>query len=968
MHYRSSIFSLKSLLSGFFLMFFIWGAYAQKPPLDHDVYDQWQSIGQKAFSDNGKWVLYQINPQEGDKTLFIQSTDNKVFLEVPRGEKAQFTGGSDFSIFKIRPTYEDLKLVRIKKKKEADIAKDTLGIYNLKASELLKIPNVKSFKIPEKKGSYVAYLVDKEKDTTQSKKTTKPSKKMEPLPLVLKSLSTGREEQIDHVTDYFFDGNGNYLVYVRKNPNAKDAKSENETDEAAADEQTTDSVNSAEEKEEIAGPFGVFLVELKTMRKHLLFEGEGMYSQFVFDENGKQLSFIATEDEEKVLVKHFKVYHSVLPRKARELVNDHAEGVPNDWVISENYKPQFSKNGKRLFIGIAPQPIAKDTTLIAEDHAVVDIWHYKEDYIQPQQLVNLEKDLKKSYLAVVDLTQDTKLVPLADETINWAQLVDEGNAPFVFASSNYGRRIERQWDISGVNSYYLVDVTTGKRIEVVADLAGTAKMSPQGDYVLYFDSQQKNWYAYEVKSGSVKALNKGVSVSFADEEFDMPDYPYAYGIQGWTSKDQSVLIRDRYDIWEFDLKGDKAPRMLTQGIGRQSEVTFTILNPDKEKRFFEPGESLFLHAFDNRSKDSGLYTITVKSKKLPRKLRMDAFGGYNSLFKAEEANNYGYVKYSFTDSPNLYISNDLKSETRLTRTNPQQADYNWGTSELVSWTTPQGHKASGVLFKPEDFDESKKYPLIVYFYEKLSDNLNRYEAPAPTPSRLNITYFVSNGYLVFTPDISYTDGHPGKSAEAYINSGVEFLKTHSWVDGAKIGIQGQSWGGYQVAHLITVTDMYAAAWAGAPVANMTSAYGGIRWQSGMSRQFQYEKTQSRIGKPLWDALDLYLENSPLFRMPEVRTPVVIMHNDKDGAVPWYQGIEMFMALRRLGKPAWLLNYNDDEHNLMKRQNRKDIQRRQQQFFDYYLKDAQAPIWMVKGVPAIMKGKDWGFELTNEKVN
>lgn len=220
---------------------------------------------------------------------------------------------------------------------------------------------------------------------------------------------------------------------------------------------------------------------------------------------------------------------------------------------------------------------------------------------------------------------------------------------------------------------------------------------------------------------------------------------------------------------------------------------------------------------------------------------------------------------------------------------------------------------------------------------------------------------------MFTPDVSYVDGHPGKSAEEYINSGVEYLKQNKWVNADKIAIQGQSWGGYQVAHLITVTDMYAAAWSGAPVANMTSAYGGIRWQSGMSRQFQYEKTQSRIGKTLWEGHDLYIENSPLFRMPYVKTPVVIMHNDNDGAVPWYQGIEMFMALRRLGKPAWMLNYNGDEHNLMKRQNRKDIQVRQQQFFDYYLKDGKAPVWMVKGVPATMKGKDWGFDLTEDQV-
>jgi len=252
--------------------------------------------------------------------------------------------------------------------------------------------------------------------------------------------------------------------------------------------------------------------------------------------------------------------------------------------------------------------------------------------------------------------------------------------------------------------------------------------------------------------------------------------------------------------------------------------------------------------------------------------------------------------------------------------------------------------------------------MITYFYEKLSEGLYSYIPPAPTPSRLPISFFVSNGYLVFTPDISYETGHPGASAVEFVNSGVEFLKKNSWVDGARLGIQGQSWGGYQVAYLITQTNMYAAAWAGAPVANMTSAYGGIRWESGVNREFQYEKTQSRIGATLWDRTDLYIENSPLFQLPKVKTPVMIMSNDADGAVPWYQGIEMFTGLRRLGKPVWLLEYNGEAHNLVLRQNRKDISIREQQFFDHFLKGAPMPVWLDKGVPATEKGRYWGFDL------
>jgi dipeptidyl aminopeptidase/acylaminoacyl peptidase len=336
---------------------------------------------------------------------------------------------------------------------------------------------------------------------------------------------------------------------------------------------------------------------------------------------------------------------------------------------------------------------------------------------------------------------------------------------------------------------------------------------------------------------------------------------------------------------------------------------------------------------------------------------------YSKPTISENGKSFIYTKASYQSNPDLYVSSDFRKEQKLSAINPQQSEYNWGTAELVKWTTPKGYKAEGILYKPEDFDPAKKYPMIVYFYEKLSDGLYNYIAPRPTASKLNISYFVSNGYLVFTPDISYEIGYPGRSAEEFINSGVEELKKNTWVNGSAIGIQGQSWGGYQVAHLITRTNMYAAAWAGAPVVNMTSAYGGIRWDSGMSRQFQYERTQSRIGGTLWEKPELYIENSPLFHLPKVNTPVVIMSNDADGAVPWYQGIEMFTALRRLDKPVWMLNYNNEAHNLVQLQNKKDIQIREQQFFDHYLKGKPAPEWMNKGVPAVEKGRNWGFEIS-----
>ena len=285
----------------------------------------------------------------------------------------------------------------------------------------------------------------------------------------------------------------------------------------------------------------------------------------------------------------------------------------------------------------------------------------------------------------------------------------------------------------------------------------------------------------------------------------------------------------------------------------------------------------------------------------------------------------------------------------------------------MRWTSPLGKELEGLIYKPEDFDSTKSYPMLVYFYELYGDRKHQHYIPKPTASIIYATEYTSAGYVVFMPDIRYDPGYPARGAYDCIMSGTdEVLKRYPNIDETRMGLQGQSWGGYQTAQLITMTNRYKAAMAGAPVSNMFSAYGGIRWGSGLNRQFQYERSQSRIGKTIWEAPELYTENSPLFGLPNVETPLLIMHNDEDGAVPWYQGIELFTGLKRLNKPTWLLNYNGDDHNLMKNANRMDLSIRMRQFFDYYLQDQPAPEWLIHGIPAVDKGRDYRLELIEEE--
>lgn len=372
-------------------------------------------------------------------------------------------------------------------------------------------------------------------------------------------------------------------------------------------------------------------------------------------------------------------------------------------------------------------------------------------------------------------------------------------------------------------------------------------------------------------------------------------------------------------------------------------------------------------AFDEQTKRNGFATVNISDSHSLLVNVLDTFA-YSSVYKAENANVIAYEKGNFGIAENMHLADaEFGNEKCISNINPQMSKYSWGHVQLVHWNAYDGTPLDGLLYVPENLDSTKKYPMMIYFYEKRSETLYNYIEPRPSRSTVNIPFYCSRGYVVFVPDIVYKVGHPGESAYNCIVSGAKLMcQQFQFVDSTKMAIQGQSWGGYQTAYLVTRTNLFCAAGAGAPVSNMTSAYGGIRWGSGVCRQMQYEHGQSRIGTTLWNkgGLDLYLENSPLFKADQVTTPLLIMHNDNDGAVPWYQGIEYFMALRRLGKKVWMLQYNKEEHNLVERRNCKDLSIRLQQFFDHYMKGDAEPAWMKYGVPATRKGEYLGTELAD----
>ncbi|MBC5772610.1 S9 family peptidase [Pontibacter sp. KCTC 32443] len=928
-----------------------------KKPLTHDVYDSWKGVDGEKISNNGKYVLFNVNPQEGDGELLIRDMVTNKLTSYPRGTKASFTNDSRYAVFQVKPEYQKVRQLKLKKKKADDLPKDSLAIVMLESMNVVKMPRVKSFQLPKDGNHFVAYHLEKElpakKDAKKAettpaateekkaeaakpavaKKAPKKNKKYNGTELVLRNLQSGQEKRFDRVIDYTFSEKGNMLYFIK------------------------DELDSLHK----AGVFAVSTADLKVMP---IDTGKVSYKNITPDKAGEQLAFVATNDTLEAEIRYFALHHWTRKDNHKIILADTARaGMPKAWMVSEHGKLNFSEDGKRLFFGTFPRPTRyeKDTTQLEEDKVSLDIWTYKDPLIQPMQLKNKDRDLKQSFLAMYDF-KGKRMQQLATLEIPDVYLDAYGEGDVALGVSDEKYKMTIGYDTPTKKDAYLIDLKKGTRKQVLNETRGYPRLSPKGNYVYWYEPTDSSWHTLATKGGKNLNLTKKLGVAFYDESNDVPALPSSYDFAGWVENDSYLLVYDKYDIWKLDPTGKKAPLNLTDKYGRQNKLSFRYEMLDEEEKFIPENATLYLSAFNNKDKSGGYFRDYVSKEVQPEKLVMSP-NSYVRLRKAKNENRFMFRKGSFQEFPDLYTTTTtFDKPTQLSNANPQMKDYLWGTVELVNWKSTDGIPLEGLLYKPENFDPNKKYPMIAYFYERSSDELHAHKTPAPSASTVNISYYVSNGYLVFVPDIVYKNGYPGESAMDCIIPGVQKLVMQGFVDEKNMALQGQSWGGYQIAYMVTKTNLFKAAMAGAPVSNMTSAYGGIRWGTGLSRQFQYEKTQSRIGGTLWEKPMQFIENSPLFFADRVETPLLIMHNDQDGAVPWYQGIEYFMALRRLNKPVWMLVYNGEDHNLMQRKNRKDLSVRMSQFFDYYLKGAPMPIWMKKGVPTILKGKDYGFEL------
>jgi dipeptidyl aminopeptidase/acylaminoacyl peptidase len=924
---------------------------------------RFRQIENPSISPDGRWIAFTAEPDRGDPEVIVRSTPGEVRYVVPHGSHPVISADGRWVAARLNPPLEEQE----RTKGSGDSPGRGLALHRTGTEVLMRATDVQDFAFSAD-GRWLAYLhfeAEEEEAAetggevtgatpgaeaeaeSQEKGKRKPGARM-----VLGQLRQGDLEgaggqhvlsfafqdaiEIENVRTFAFDHSGRYVAYARA-----DLGSERD---------------------------GLYMRDLRAdgaPERAMDMRPFGHYGELTWSETTGSLAFVlAVEDEDG------EPGDGALwiwdGSAAREAVG--VEDAPDGWMIPADNSLRWTRDGQRLFFGYRPSgsdgdeargampeeagseegrgaedetpfdPYDVDALLVGRQ---VDVWHWQDPRVNPQQKVMWPREKDRTYAAVYHL-DGSGVIALAGPDLPEVGVPENGR--YALARSDVPYRREATW-MGDQEDLYVVRLGDGARTKVAERLRDRAELSPGGRFVVFYAAG--DWHLYDVDGATTRNLTGSLGVPFANEDHDYPEPPPGYGVGGWVGEDAAVLLYDKYDIWHMPTDGTP-PSNMTGGEGRLEKRIFRVIRTDPEKETFEEGEEILLSSYHDLRKDFGFYSARAGSEGVERLLEEEK--RFHFVAKAEEADIYLYTREAYDEFPDLWVADSrFRDARKLTDVNPQIAEFAWGSAELTEWESLDGIRLQGVVIKPGHYEPGRRYPVLVYFYRFFSQRLHEFNEPVVN-HRPSFPLYASNGYVVFLPDVRFEVGRPGLSAMKSVVPGVKHLIDVGLADPGAIGLHGHSWSGYTTSYIVTQTNLFAAAVAGAPVSNMTSAYSGIRWESGRPRQFQYEMEQSRLRGSLWEAPMDYIQNSPVFFADRVETPILLMHGDEDGAVPWYQSIEYYLALRRNDKEAVFLQYRGEPHHLQEYPNKLDYSIKMKEWFDHYLKAKPAPDWITRGEP------------------
>ena len=923
-------------------------AQAQQRPIELADIMAWKGINGTALSENGEWFGYRIGPAEGDSEVIIRQTKgDKEYKfsvgEIPQapaifgpgdlanlpvtGPAVAFSSDGKYAVFSVFPSRAEAAML----KKQRKPVQNKVGILNLTTGEKIEIAKVRRFTLSGENAGWIAmakYGPDAPAGAPPAAPPAGAGPARDDRPkgsdLILRELSSGQEINIGNVADFAFDKKGRYLAWtIDAQDKAGNGVTIRDMDSGAIRPLDTDS--------------------------------KAVYSRLTWTEEGNALTALKGVDDKAYEEKLYSVlgFKDFGPAGPQKTVFNPADNLdfPVGMTVSPNRAANWTKDLSGLLFGIY-KPKKKEmregergegpgAEPSADEKVDLVLWHWKDKRLQSQQQVQESADKNYSYLAIYR-PAEKKFIRLADDMTR--NVTPAAEQKYAIGRSDDQYEMMSHLDGRAYVDISVINLQTGERKRALTKARWAMGSSPTGTHFVYYDDGQ--YYAYDMAAGQSINLTRSVPTSFVDAESDVnvakPPTPFI----GWSKDGKFVLLSDNWDIWQVPVGGGAAVNLTVNGKTDQIRYRrLQILDP--EQRGYDLSKPIYLEAYSEWTKKDGIGLLEPGKPGVKRLMWDEA--AYGGVIKARKADVYLYTRQTYKDPPDYYVTDaSLANGKRLTNLAAGTEKFLWSSGTiLVDYVSAKGDKLQAALHLPANYEKGKQYPMMVNFYEKTSQSA--YQYARPSANGFNPSVYTSNGYAVLNPDITYKLNDPGMSAVWCMVPAVKAAIATGIVDAKHVGITGHSWGGYQTAFLVTQTDIFAAAIAGAPLTDLISMYGLIYKNSGVTNGEIFEASQGRFTTGPWDNWDAYTRNSPVANAKNVKTPLVILHNDKDGAVDFTQGVEYYNTLRRLQKPVVMLEYIGENHGLAKRANQKDYTVRMKEFFDHFLMGKPMPQWYAEGV-------------------
>lgn len=894
-----------------------------RPLLQPADYGRFETLGfagsRGGLSPDGTWIVYAVSRSNRNNELRVKNLGDGAEKTIAFGSAPVFSDDSRWLAYSIGMSETDQEKLRRDRKP----VHNKLGLMDLSTGELTTVDGVESFSF-DGTGAFLAM---------RRYAPERPANAPAPNPdepagvtLVVRTLATGLDASFGNVNEYAWQPKGSLLAMAI----------------SAADK---------------AGN-GLQLLNPATQVLRVLDSGASIYSMLSWRKDSADLAALKSKtDEKREGPTHVALAWKNLgaSREQKHVFDPAASGTFGaDERIVAFRRPSWSHDGRVVFAGTAPwqakpeKPEKKEGDKPApapssDDQVDVDVWHPKDAEVMPVQKTGATAARRRNVIGAwhLHLNEFVKLGDAHTETVtplrHRAYALVQTWTPYAMQRS-IGR---------GAYDLSLVDLGTGERTKLRDRVnADFVQASPGGRYVLFLEKDQ--FWAIDTATKAITNITKGAATSFVDRESDatVAQKP-AFGIGGWTKDDRHVLVYDRFDIWRVSADGSGAVRLTD---GARDSVRHRLLRLDPDEEFVALDTPRHMSLFNIWTKESGLGVLA--GDRLTRAVWADK--DVSRLWKAEKADVFSYVVQAFDDAPDLFVAGaNLAGARQVTSLNLFQSEYAWGRAELIEYRNKKGRRLQGILHYPAAYEPSKKYPMVVYMYEQLSDGLHRY-MPPDERSPYNVTAFTQRGYFVLQPDIVFEPREPGLSVADCVGAAIKKVAAMGVIDPAKVGITGHSWGGFDTVFLATSTNMFAAGVAGAPITNLVSNYGNHHWSSGIAETDHIETGQQRMEVPIYEDLPAYIRNSAVFNVHRMTTPLLVMFGENDGTVHFHQGVELYNIARRAGKQVVMLVYPGEDHGLRKRPNQIDYHRRIHAWFDHYLKGAPAEAWITDGTTFLAK--------------